>query len=85
MVTLKCISMVGVTWGTECSNMWSVFLIHPNNINLTHNDKDSVSVSVSVSVRCLVLCICQAPNKKLDWRTNACYVVSHIRFRHSKT
>ena len=37
----------------KCSNMWFVFLIHPNNINLTHSDK--VSVSVSVSVRCLVL------------------------------
>lgn len=31
--------------------MWFVFLIHPNNINLTH----SGSASVSVSVRCLVL------------------------------
>jgi len=27
-------SMVGVPWGTKCSYMWLVFLIHRNNINL---------------------------------------------------
>ena len=46
MITMKGVSMVGVRiYG------WFVFLIHPNNINLTHNGK----TSVSVSVRCLVL------------------------------
>lgn len=51
MTTINGINMVGVPWGTKCSNMWFVFLIHPNNINLTHNGK----ASVSVIVRCLVL------------------------------
>ena len=51
MITMKGISVVGVPWGAKCSNMWFVFLIHPNNINLTHNGK----ASVSVSVRCLVV------------------------------
>ena len=37
--------------GTGYSNMWFVFLIHPNKMNLTHNG----SVRVSPSVRCLVL------------------------------
>ena len=47
------ISIVDVPWGAKCSDMWFVFLIHPNNINLTHSGK--ASVSVSVSVQCLVL------------------------------
>lgn len=51
MITMNGISMVGVPWGTRCSNMWFVFLIHPNSINLTHRGK----ASVSVSVRWLVL------------------------------
>ena len=45
------ISTVGVPCSTKCSNMWFVFLIHPNNINLTHSGK----ARVSVSVKCLVL------------------------------
>lgn len=51
MTTMNGISIVGVPCGTKCSNMWFVFLIHPNNINLTHNG----SASVSVRVRWLVL------------------------------
>ena len=43
--------MVGVPWGTKCSNMWLVFLIHPNSINLIHRGR----AKVNVSVRCLVL------------------------------
>jgi hypothetical protein len=34
MITVNGINMVGVPWGTKCSNMWLVFLIHPNNVNL---------------------------------------------------
>jgi hypothetical protein len=45
------ISMAGVPWGTRCSNMWLVFLIQPNNINLIHSGK----AKVNVSARCLVL------------------------------
>jgi len=51
MITINGINMVGVPWGTKCSNMWLVFLIHPNNINLIHKGK----AKVNVSVRCLVL------------------------------
>jgi hypothetical protein len=45
------INIVGVPCGTGCSNMWLVFLIHPNNINLIHRGR----AKVSVSVKCLVL------------------------------
>jgi hypothetical protein len=31
---------------TKCSNMWFVFLIHPNSINLVHKVSARVSVSV---------------------------------------
>ena len=51
MITINGINMVGVPWGTKCSNMWLVFLIHPNNINLIHRGR----AKFSVSVRCLVL------------------------------
>ena len=34
IITMNSISMVGVPWCTKFSNMWLVFLIHPNNINL---------------------------------------------------
>jgi hypothetical protein len=51
MITINGINIVGVFWGTRCSNMWLVFLIHPNNRNLTH----SGMAKVSVSVKCLVL------------------------------
>jgi hypothetical protein len=30
MITMNGINMVGVPWGTKCSNMCLVFLIHPN-------------------------------------------------------
>lgn len=51
IITINGINMVGVPCGTKCSNMWFVFLIHPNNINLSHIGR----ASVSVRVRCLVL------------------------------
>jgi hypothetical protein len=51
MMTMNGINIVGVPCGTRCSNMWFVFLIHPNSINLTHRG----SASVSVRVRWLVL------------------------------
>jgi hypothetical protein len=51
IITMNVISMVGVPWGTRCSNMWLVFLINPNNINLIHKGM----ARVSVSVKCLVL------------------------------
>jgi len=34
IITMNSISIVGVPWGTECSNIWLVFFIYPNNINL---------------------------------------------------
>lgn len=51
MITMNGISIVGVPCGTRCSNMWFVFLIHPNNMNLVHRG----SASVNVRVRWLVL------------------------------
>jgi len=51
IITINGINMVGVPWGTRCSNMWLVFLIHPNNMNLIHKGK----ARVSVRIRCLVL------------------------------
>jgi hypothetical protein len=51
MTTMNGISIVGVTCGTRCSNMWLVFLIHPKNINLIHIG----SAKVNVRVKCLVL------------------------------
>ena len=43
IITMNGISIVGVPWNTICSNMWFVFLIHPNNINLIHKGKACVS------------------------------------------
>jgi hypothetical protein len=43
--------MVGVPWGTRCSNMRFVFLIQPNSMNLT----DKVSVNVNVSAKCVLV------------------------------
>jgi hypothetical protein len=51
IITMNGISIVGVPFGTGCSNTWLVFLIHPNNINLNHNGR----ANVRVSVKCLVL------------------------------
>ena len=51
MITINGINVVGVSWGTKHSNMWLVFLIHPNNINLIHRG----TAKVSVRCRCLVL------------------------------
>ena len=50
MITINGISMVGVACGTKCTNMWLVFLIHPNNVNLMHRGR----AKISISVRCLV-------------------------------
>jgi hypothetical protein len=46
MITINAINMVGVPWGNKCPNMWLVFLIHPNNINLIHRGRAKISVSV---------------------------------------
>jgi hypothetical protein len=51
MMTINGINIVGVPCGTRCSNMWLVFLIHPNSMNLIHIGR----ASVNVSVKCLVL------------------------------
>jgi hypothetical protein len=51
MMTINGISIVGVPWGTKCSNIWLVFLIHPYSINVIHKG----NARVSVSVKCLVL------------------------------
>jgi hypothetical protein len=51
MITINGISIFGVPWGTKCSNIWLVFFIHPNNINLIHKGR----TKVNISVRCLVL------------------------------
>jgi hypothetical protein len=45
IITMNSISMSGVPWGTKCSNIWLVFLIHPNNINLIHIGRVRVNVS----------------------------------------
>jgi hypothetical protein len=42
MITMNGINMVGVPWGTKCSNMWLVFLIHTNNMNLIHRGRAKV-------------------------------------------
>jgi hypothetical protein len=34
MTTINDINIVGVPCGTKCSNIWLVFLIHPNNITV---------------------------------------------------
>jgi hypothetical protein len=44
----------------SCSNMWLVFLIHPNNINLIHRGR----AGVIVSVKCLVLVKISGNNPK---------------------
>jgi hypothetical protein len=44
VITVNGINMVGVPWGTNCSNMWLVFLIHLNNMNLIHKGSAKVSV-----------------------------------------
>jgi hypothetical protein len=46
MITINGINIVGVPCGTKCSNMWLVFLIYPNNMNLNHTGKAKVNVSV---------------------------------------
>ena len=56
MITINGINMVGVPWGNKCSNMWFVFLIHPNNINLIHRGRAKVSVSVIGMIGHIVRC-----------------------------
>ena len=51
MITINDIRMVVVPWGIKCSNMWLVFLIHPNKINIIHRGR----AKVNTSLRCLVL------------------------------
>jgi hypothetical protein len=51
MITVIGINTADVPNGTKCSNMWLVFLIRPNNINLIHRGR----AKFSVSVMCLVL------------------------------
>ena len=51
ITTINGINIVGVPCGTKCSNIWFVFLIHPNSINLIHIGR----ARVNVSVKCLVL------------------------------
>jgi len=46
MIPINGIIMVGVPWGTKCSNMWLVFLIHLNNINFIHRGRAKLSVVV---------------------------------------
>jgi hypothetical protein len=46
MTTINGISIVGVPCGRSCSNIWLVFLIHPNSKNLIHNGSASVRVNV---------------------------------------
>ena len=51
MMTINDINIDVFPCGTRCSNMWLVFSIHPNSININHIGR----ARVSVSVRCLVL------------------------------
>jgi len=46
MITINGINMAGVPWGTKCSNMWLVFFVYPNNINLIHKGRSKCSVSL---------------------------------------
>jgi len=39
IITINGINIDGVPWGTSCSNIWLVFLIHRNNINLIHKGR----------------------------------------------
>ena len=79
IITMNVISMVGVPCDTKCSDTWFVLLIHPNNINLTHNGK----ASVSVSVRCVVLVKTYGNNpRKLFTRlmTNSGVTMNEFKF-----
>jgi len=61
MITINCINTVGVPWATKFSNMWLVFLIHPNNINLIHMDRAKLSVSLVrtyTTVPNIDICMC---------------------------
>lgn len=49
--TINDISAGGVPCGTKWANIWLVWLIHPNNINLNHIG----NAIVNVNARCLVL------------------------------
>ena len=49
--TMNDISAGGVPWGTKWENIWFVWLIHPNSINLNHIG----SAIVNVNAKCLVL------------------------------
>ena len=44
MITINDINMVGVPWVAKCSNIWLVFLIHPNSINVIHRGRAKFNV-----------------------------------------
>lgn len=50
MIIINVINIADVYYGTNCLNIWLVFLIHQNNMNLTHRSR----ATVSASVRCLI-------------------------------
>jgi len=50
MITINGINVVGVPWGTECSNVRLVFLIHPNNINFTHGGRAKFSKHIYIYI-----------------------------------
>jgi hypothetical protein len=58
MITINGINIVDVPCGSKCSNMWLVFLIHTNNINLIYRGTAKVSVSVDrnkiIFYRCIL-------------------------------
>lgn len=39
-------SKLGAPWGTRCANIWIVFLIHPNNIKVSHKGNLIVRVKI---------------------------------------
>ena len=44
MITINAINIFGVPCRIKCSNIWLVFLNHPNNINLIHRGRAKFSV-----------------------------------------
>jgi hypothetical protein len=51
IITINGISIVVVPWGTKCSNMWLVFLIQPNNINLSNKSTNQMHQSLRFIAR----------------------------------
>jgi hypothetical protein len=46
MITINVINIFGVPCDTECSKMWLVYLVRPNNINIIHRGRAKFGVSV---------------------------------------